>query len=294
MSSKNPDSQHPAPTECLATMAGYRDVPTIRDSLRFQLPTFSIGARRYVSVGTKAWELWSPNSPTHAFYPGIRQVAPNFATRDNPRLLHADGHLGKFDATLIPQMFDPRQPWLPLIRKTAEPATKYPEHTPFLKCWDPERRRLMPSSVQLLTERSTALQKAVGVLGAKSSNLGEWWKSKPTAPSHSDVWDITKKTDPVEIRLAYAALQRAMKVTSAWCKFAQLHLDVARDQESLMEGPIRPAHEQFIGLWINGCALETAVWYLRIKVPCFIVHTVDTFSDRHWVLKANTHHPTQP
>lgn len=62
------------------------------DALSYVLPPFELVSRRVVQIGLRLWELWSPNSGSVEFYPGV--TAPYFSIdEDNePRLRRADGH----------------------------------------------------------------------------------------------------------------------------------------------------------------------------------------------------------
>lgn len=80
------------------------------------------------------WELWSLNSPTEVFYPGLRGPEFNLGVELEEQYRWCDGHLGRFDPTVSPQILIPSKLWYPFVQCSADPML-YPEFMPFLSIW---------------------------------------------------------------------------------------------------------------------------------------------------------------
>lgn len=59
--------------------------PTTYDAMLFLLPRFSNITRRVVEILPRMWELWSPNSSVHAYFPGMSDQDLVLGTELEPR-----------------------------------------------------------------------------------------------------------------------------------------------------------------------------------------------------------------
>ncbi|PPQ79001.1 hypothetical protein CVT26_003960 [Gymnopilus dilepis] len=166
--------------------------------MMFYLPAFKVRSRRIVRIDAQIWDIWSPNSITHLFYPGLRDLSIDLEKDQPEDRRRCDGHLGCFDPTLSPQFFEPERPWLGFIQKDST------------------------SSLTL------SFDKAV---------------------------DLLAKT------------QRAIKYANA----------ILAEDKNKPKGlkSVEGADESLTGTCISGCDEKDGVFFLRYRVPCFIIHIVD-------------------
>lgn len=206
----------------LSALAGYKDIPTVEDILTTFLPQFTMHAHRYLLIDNEAWEIWSPNSSDPAYYPGIRKVALDFEDPAPTPIPFADGHFGRFDTTMNPQLFDPLKPWLPFIRKAGSPTNRYPELIPFLDTWDDCNNRVLSAVVEDFKGRLKAMDDAVRYCEDYAVTLGPIWTNKPAVPTEEDLVTLANCSSPVEANFLYAALQRLVKEVAGWSRFVQV------------------------------------------------------------------------
>ena len=88
----------------LSSLNGYDQIPSILSGLEMQLPKIVLYTGRIVEAGDRAWELWSPNSVWHPFYPGYPSMEFRLEPAFLPQWWWCDGHLGRFDYTVSPQL----------------------------------------------------------------------------------------------------------------------------------------------------------------------------------------------
>ncbi len=74
---------------------------------------------------------------------------------------------------------------------------------------------------------------------------------------------------------AYSRIQREIKLVSAWSKMAQALKD-RPPTTSMNSTPVRAANAGWMGAWINGATQEDAMWLLRLGIPCYVLHEVET------------------
>jgi hypothetical protein len=99
----------------LLSLNGYEAPPNIQSGMGFRLPYFGNYSGWLVRSRGQMWELWSPNSVQLPYYPGIPETnhCPKMAFL--PQNRSCDGHLGRFNYTVSPQVGG--MPWWPLIRR---------------------------------------------------------------------------------------------------------------------------------------------------------------------------------
>ena len=172
---------------------GYFEPPVVDDTLSFLLPPFSRVHSRTVVMKGETWEVWSPNSLVDAFYPGIRAPGYKVAMEVDPTKRRFDGHLGCFDPTKSPQHYDPRQPWLALVRRERASPSKI-KHTPLWTAWvslPPQRRiidlgRLDTAYLLQLTTRNVELDATMSAMDSIASIKTEYWVNRPVEPTESE------------------------------------------------------------------------------------------------------------
>ena len=99
------------PTSRLLSIHGYDHLPLVDDSLSFNLPRFRQHSGQLVAVGHRIWELWSPNSAQVAFYPGVPPTNFQLCLPSDETQRRYDGHLGRHDYTVSPQLLSEEHPW---------------------------------------------------------------------------------------------------------------------------------------------------------------------------------------
>lgn len=119
----------------LLAMTGYSVNPMTFDAMLFYLPPFSSITSRVVRVQDKMWELWTPNSACHAFYPGLSDGETVLGTELPPTSRQSDGHLGRFDYSLNAQHFDKWRPWLGFMKKKQFDSSL--ENVSLTEVWEP-------------------------------------------------------------------------------------------------------------------------------------------------------------
>ena len=261
---------------------GYFEPPVVDDTLSFLLPPFSRVHSRTVAMKGKTWEAWSPNSLVDAFYPGIRAPGYNVAMEVDPTKRRFDGHLGRFDPTKSPQHYDPRQPWLALVRRERASPTKI-EHTPLWTAWVslPPRGgikdlgRLDTAYLLQLTTRNIELDATMSAKNGIASIKAEYWDNRPVEPIESEFQGLKGDLRFADAVDKVASVQRGIKLKDAWIRTMNI---VAKDQKEaisedwLLEVPF--ASENVLGTWINGAKENEVYWLLKHRIPCFIIHEI--------------------
>jgi hypothetical protein len=123
-------------TNCIASESSYHDHLAIDDALH--LPPFHQYSRRYVATRYGRWELWSPNLSHSHFHLGMKDQNYSLEMARDRSDRRCDGHLGPFDFTFHPQVFDPIQLWCRYILRPSEghrTIALYPEYTSLLDVW---------------------------------------------------------------------------------------------------------------------------------------------------------------
>jgi hypothetical protein len=113
------------PTSRLLSIHGYDQLPVVE--LRFKLPRFLQHSGRLVAVGSRVWEL----SPQAAFYPGVPPLnfQPSCPSDETQR--RYDGHLGRCDPIVSPQLLSKQRPWRGFILRQVSGFKQQSEHPEF-------------------------------------------------------------------------------------------------------------------------------------------------------------------
>ncbi|KAF8182538.1 hypothetical protein BJ912DRAFT_928566 [Pholiota molesta] len=180
--------------ERLKSFAGYSFMPTIFDALSYWLPPFLLAASRYIAIGLRKWELWSPNSPRVAFYPGV--MVPDFrlGTELPEHLRRCDGHDGRFDPTVSPQILISSKLWYPFVCRQADPSS-HPEFTPFLTIWDETLSAVRPDFIRKLEARVTRVMDNLETWHDFASTRPDLWAGRPLRPDSGDIVELATLSD---------------------------------------------------------------------------------------------------
>ncbi|PPQ77447.1 hypothetical protein CVT26_005809 [Gymnopilus dilepis] len=220
----------------------------------FYLPAFKVRSRRIVNIDVQIWKIWSPNSITHPFYPGLRDPSIDLEKDLPADRRRCDGHLGCFDPTVSPQYYDLERPWLGFIQKSVDESR--PEDISLLKEWQPYRApnlgTIRPTYVKLLQERANGLRKRFDKWESLAKSHPEVWENRPSCPKNSDFEELRL---PLSFDKAVDLLtktQRAIKYVCDWYKYKNSVLAEDKNKAkalNLVEG----TDETLMGSWLNGC-----------------------------------------
>jgi hypothetical protein len=271
------DSRH-YPTSRLLSIHGYDHLPVVDDTLGFNLPRFRQHSGRLVAAGSRVWELWSPNSSQVAFYPGVPPPNLQLCIPSDERQRRYDGHLGRFDSTLFPQLLSEQRPWRGFILRQEsgfKQRSQYPEFSLLHQNW----RSISSEEGIIVSEWIDALMFRLNHLDAEMSNCSEimdcradLWNSRPLYPSVDQI--VTLR----HIRSFSIAVDqigwilRGIKDRAAWLVMSRLVLADSVTLDMMRGGSIPPACEDYIGAWINGSDERDAVWATGKGMPCFVIH----------------------
>ncbi|KAF5366492.1 hypothetical protein D9615_010646 [Tricholomella constricta] len=276
-------------TPRLASNAGYEEPPVVDDSITFYLPRIQ---QLCGSMVNSEYVAWSPNSRQSPFLPG---VVPQGWTPIIPRdrtQRRLDGHLGRFDFTVSPQMVS-GQVWRGFILL---PQAGYrwrkdlPEYDLLTKQWEstgPHVGHVSTEYVTRLRRRLDELEKAMAKFAGLELSYTNYWASRPQLPLRSEIDHLARLSTWEDVVDMGVEIQRNMKDRAAWVAFATRLTSVGwrsviDDVRKRKEGAL-PANDNFIGAWINGNREQDSLWLLSQGVPCFIVHRLDP--DDRWTAR---------
>ncbi len=275
-------SSHAAPVpHAPRSVCGYRDLPAVCGSMTFLLPPFKLASSRVIRAGGRIWEAWSPNSKRVAYYPGVPDAQFTISTPTDPAFRRADGHLGRFDPTRNPQLLDHNRLWYPFVRPDSDDIiSTHPEHAEFHSVWLSGERTFDPDFLRQLVERVKAVNKSMELHDGLASSHPVLWSDRPMSATIAQVEGLGQ-LDRYDVALdAYARVQREVKLSSAWSKMAQALKDRPPSANTSGGTQLRMANTGWMGAWINGAAQEDVLWLLRLGIPCFVLHEVETYREQ--------------
>lgn len=255
-------------------------IPRVTSGLTYYLPKFSLCHRRDVQIEDKRWELWSPNSPRIAYFPG--KMDPKFPQEvaKDPACRRFDGSLGRFEFTRFPQQFDPDRPWLAMVRRSPKDSDKF-ETVYDNWIFKPLFRRLgtiKKAYLERLRRRCIQLDKDILARSdIQNSAFPTIWKKRPLAPSVAEIAILGGEMEYEDAVDRTARIGRRMAEIVAWMEMADGLLQhsslISRNDLRQQSNEVPPADEDFMGVWLNGADELWARWLLLVaKVPCFIIH----------------------
>ncbi|KAF8157392.1 hypothetical protein BJ912DRAFT_936906 [Pholiota molesta] len=101
------------------------------------------------------------------------------------------------------------------------------------------------------------------------------WVARPLRPDSGDIAVLATHNDFPAALDTYAQIQRGIKLAAAWCRMAH----------ALTQRPLGPPYnvnqvelvdESMMGAWINGSTEAEGRWLLEMRVPCFLIHEVES------------------
>ncbi|GLB45573.1 hypothetical protein LshimejAT787_2400310 [Lyophyllum shimeji] len=267
------------PSLHLPSLADFHLDPCVDDTLQFDIPPFS----QYNGwTLTSRYMAWSPNSTVKAFLPGI--PPPTFLSTPavNPSQRRFDGSLGRFDWTVAPQLVGNRF-WRALCLRPRigyGRRQEFPEYESLTNLWiskDRDVGRIAPEYISRLQTRLADLDSKIAACSPMRGSYVQFWDSRPRDPSPAAIGalsHITRWADAVDTGVA---VQRDIKEKAAWLEFASRlrteswNTSLARVQNS----GVPPAHDVYLGAWINGGRKSESLWLLAQGVPVFIAHRLE-------------------
>ncbi|KAF9538999.1 hypothetical protein CPC08DRAFT_771039 [Agrocybe pediades] len=262
------DSSEPYTLDCLASFAGYVLSPTVIDAMLFLLPRFALSSQRVVESLQRSWELWSPNSSRHVFYPGAQEFGTRFGQSIHASMHRYDGHEGRFDPTVTPQHFNKGRPWLGFIQTSAD--ISHPEFNTITKVWvksKPGHASKFDSSFVLqLAKHIHVLNKSVGTKAPLAAICLDLWAEWPSIPTKEDVAHLNLLTKWEEAVDYYTELQREIKYMAAWCCMVDAFIAYLKEHPEVDK--------------------EDGKWLLPNRVPCFIIHELTAKESRDWFTRS--------
>jgi hypothetical protein len=218
------------PTPRLLSIHGYDHLPLVDDTLRFKLPRFRQHSGRLVASGRHVWELWSPNSSQVAFYPGVSPTDFQLSCCSDEMQRRYDGHLGRYDPTVSPQLLSERTPWRGFILRQAsgfKRQSECPEFALLHQKW----RSTSADEGMIETEWIDALMFRLNYLDAEMSSCSkvtdcraDLWESRPLYPSVDEIV-VLRRIRAFGVAVdCIVRIQRGIKDRAAWLIMAGLVL----------------------------------------------------------------------
>ncbi|KAF8229175.1 hypothetical protein L208DRAFT_1379036 [Tricholoma matsutake] len=105
------------------------------------------------------------------------------------------------------------------------------------------------------------------------------WEVRPTflmEPHLRSLLCQLKYADAVD---AVTEIQRAIKDKAVWVEFAKQWLADVNWSWKVYQGSyqaLTPADDLYMGMWINGVPKHHVFWLIKQRVPCFMIHELDT------------------
>ncbi|KAG6913628.1 hypothetical protein DXG01_005494 [Tephrocybe rancida] len=271
-------------TPRISSLSGYEAKPIVEPILTFDsMPRSSTYVGRLVEREKELWELWSPNSDRKAYCPGYSLTSFKLETPPQP-LRRADGHLGRFDPTVNPQMYNLR-PWYAFVLRHLPEGKKqheYPEHNALRIAWVSDlppatsTGRIHGEHLYELFGRNNTLETRMMELQPLARRKSAWWSQRPTDPTSELIKGLRGRVMEFEVAVdLYAQITRGIKLKAAWLEFVnRKNHDVPWSMRAMRMQPMERANDDFMGLWINAAQPELAYWLIRQRVPIFIIHKI--------------------
>jgi hypothetical protein len=189
-----------------------------------------------------------------------------------------DGHLGRYDPTVSPQLLSERTPWRGFILRQAsgfKRQSECPEFALLHQKW----RSTSADEGMIETEWIDALMFRLNYLDAEMSSCSkvtdcraDLWESRPLYPSVDEIV-VLRRIRAFGVAVdCIARIQRGIKDRAAWLIMAGLVLADEVTMDMLRSGSVPPACEDYIGTWINGSDERDAVWAMCKGMPYFVIH----------------------
>jgi hypothetical protein len=265
----------------LSNLNGYEALPNVLSGMGFRLPYFGDYSGQLVRLRGQMWELWSPNSLRLPYYPGVPEVnhCPKMAIL--PQNRRCDGHLGRFNYTVSPQVGG--MPWWPLVRHCLPDYTttnQFPEfdfvHTRWINDPAPafNSGQLEPSFIEDLIQRNEWLDKEMQNGQVMEAMQPDVWGYCPARIANHEFNRLRGSLHYERVVDDVTDLQRVLKGKAAWIEWAkQYMLDHSWTETAVLGRDVPKADDSFVGMWINDLTRHQALWLIKEKIPCFIIHS---------------------
>ncbi|KAJ7887726.1 hypothetical protein B0H13DRAFT_2342322 [Mycena leptocephala] len=268
------------PTGRRACLAGYNDMPVLDTTMTFNLLQLPRVNSRLIRIGTRLFELWSPNSLQLPFLPGLRLSSFRPSIPAERRERRYDGHAGKHDHLYVPQYALAETAHWPMMRRGEEVRSgdlRSEIYLPLTSQWKDEgvNGRLRATFVDRLSAIRRDLETEVLALRPLLHTFPGAWASRPTNPTRDQVEKLRDLRTWEDVVDRGVAVQRDLREKEAWVAWWHERLRQKASEfllPRLRELDFPYADDQYIGVWVNGAPEETVLRYLAASIPCFIVH----------------------
>ncbi|KAG2014976.1 hypothetical protein CC2G_008291 [Coprinopsis cinerea AmutBmut pab1-1] len=243
--------------------------------------------------------LWSPNSPSHEFYPGYIRVLPS--PYDGRESRYIDGRTGPDDWSLHPQHFSAERPWLPFCQAPTLVTDRVdelsPERVPLPAVWVPSGNGLGTFDkgfVDRLRARIGRLREEIDAWRSKlekdDPHLHGLIKNhfRYPLPRHADHFEKYHKWSSIlswaaRVQSSICEMAAFLEMVKYWPRRKTVEASGGMVQCSRFSwDPTRINRVQTrVGCWLNGASAEDAAWLLAIdEVPIYIIHKWQNPQDR--------------
>ncbi|KAF8868335.1 hypothetical protein CPB85DRAFT_1448448 [Mucidula mucida] len=285
-----------------ASLPGVPDTPPL--SLHFDWVMNNADSPAHLTI-------WSPNvafssssygyNPSNAcpYYPGPYPSDLNPRTGIQSSSLFADGGLGRFDFTQVPQLYSARRPWLSVIVREYESS-----YAPFKQVlaerisvgrmfMGGERlaNRIWPPFVSALLTRNDQLDSSIKALqNVQGEVIRDFWEDRPMYPMNNDIRLLDSLSSFQESVRKVAAIQRGMKEKDMFVQFFMLFPPeglpawrkeiISKEEQGRIQQTLPPAEGMCVGCWIYDCDTDMA-WFLALvmQTPLYVLQQVDQHPD---------------
>ncbi|KAF8220229.1 hypothetical protein L208DRAFT_1335083, partial [Tricholoma matsutake] len=142
-----------------------------------------------VAVRHRVWELWSPNSAQVMFYPGVPPADFQLVCPSDEMQQRYDGHLGRYDYTVSPQLLSAQHPWCIFILRQElgfKQQSEYPEFALLHQNWrstSSEEGFISMEWIDTLMFRLNCLDAEMSSCSELTACPVDLWESRPLSPS---------------------------------------------------------------------------------------------------------------
>ncbi|KAG6912424.1 hypothetical protein DXG01_014720, partial [Tephrocybe rancida] len=163
----------------------------------------------------------------YMFYPGIPPLGLKYSIPEDPSARRFDGHLGRFDYTVNPQVLQKNFIWRALIyRPGVGKEHSLIEFESIYDHWETEQGgagetqrygKVNPTFLNKLDARVTELgMEALSLKGFTENYYNYLWTSRPKGNLHEDIREL-RKCETFEKALDLGvAVMRSLKEMDAW------------------------------------------------------------------------------
>lgn len=248
-------------------------------------------------------EVWSPNACRSrqtddwkflGFFPGFRpdlEIGEPLAYE----AMYASGIQGKYDHTVVPQVFESRHPWRAFIliqhsydAKGPELTLEYPEHLSIMSGVVASKEEVSAEG-SITPSLQTALKLRARALGTL---MQEWLEEKPniriqygnylpSVPYDSLIEELLDPVPFAQLVTRYARVVAQLKEVAGFCRFAEAYPEdgisewfAARSSKELIS-PAPFAIPQLMGCWAYKATQAEFFFLVHALVPVYCIGMVE-------------------